>query len=708
MPKVAISSEFFSSVLHLPKAQQDKAVKFMELFRQNPKSSGINYETIQVSRDKNLRSVRIDQAYRAIVLAPEKGNVYILLWADKHDDAYDWAKNRVLKINPENGVLQFLDTEYIDEAHQLKSSSEVKDKGLFSTIRDRHLIRLGIPEELIPLVRQVEIPLDVDDLKKKIPDEAYEALSLLADGNSLEEVLAVYDIQLHEIDEEQTIDTEDFSSALDRPDSKRRFLLASDDEALQNMLDAPLEKWRVFLHPLQRKLIYRDWNGPVRVLGGAGTGKTVVAMHRAKWLAEQALPESDKKILFTTYTKNLAVDIENNLKNICSVEVMRKIEVLNLDAWVKRFLDKQGYKINFAFNEKQKNTLWEQALVLKPDELGLPDSFYHEEWEKVIQPQNVSDLAGYFKARRIGRGVRLDRAMRKLIWPVFENYRLGLNDADIKETEDAYRDAITVICSKGIQLPYGTVIVDEAQDLGLNAFKLIRHIVPEQKNDLFIVGDSHQRIYGSKVVLGHCDIKIVGRSRKLRVNYRTTEQIRQSAVAILEDIPFDDLDGGIDNQKGYKSLMTGDAPLVQCFKNSQEEIAYLIESLQSLASEDLAKSCLVARRKSDIERYTAAFDDAGIVYYKVDHNTLDDIDHEGIRIATMHRVKGLEFDNMYIAGANEGVLPLDNLDSDDKTIIREHEWRERSLLYIAVTRAKKFCSISGFGKLSLFVELNID
>ena len=173
---------------------------------------------------------------------------------------------------------------------------------------------------------------------------------------------------------------------------------------------------------------------------------------------------------------------------------------------------------------------------------------------------------------------------------------------------------------------------------------------------------------------------------------------------MFEGIPFDDLDNGIDEQKGYRSLMTGDEPLVQCFKRAQEEIDYLVESLQSLSPEDLAKSCLVARRNSDIERYIAAFDAAGIAYYKVDHNTLDDINHDGVRIATMHRVKGLEFDTMYIAGVNDGILPLDILDSDDKTIIREHEWRERSLLYVAITRAKRFCSITGFGKMSVFVE----
>jgi len=700
--KVAISSEFFISVLHLPKAQQDKAVKFMEMFRKDPKSPGINYETIQVSRDKNLRSVRIDQAYRAIVLAPEKGNVYILLWADKHDDAYLWAKNKVLKINAENGALQFLESEYIDEADKVKSELTDSKKGLFAEIRDRHLMRLGVPEDLIPLVRQVDIPLDVEELKDKIPNEAYEALSMLGDGDTLEEVLSVYDIQFH--DDEGVIDTEDYSKALDKPDSKRHFLLASDDEALQSMLDAPLEKWRVFLHPLQQKLIYRDWNGPVRVLGGAGTGKTVVAMHRAKWLAEKLQPRNDKKILFTTYTKNLAVDIENNLKNICSAEQMRKIEVINLDAWVKRFLDKQGYKINYTFLNTSKATeLWDQAMELSSSDLNLPDSFYSEEWEKVIQPQNVSSLAEYFKARRIGRGVRLDRAMRKEIWPVFESYRLGLNGENLKEVEDAYRDVVMILNQKGVQLPFDSVLVDEAQDFGLNAFKLIRALVPEGKNDLLIVGDPHQRIYGSKVILSHCGIKVVGRSSKLRVNYRTTEQIRRAAVTILKGIPFDDLDNGMDDQKGYRSVMNGDEPLVQCFKLVQDEIDYLVASLRDISKEDLKKSCLVSRRKTDIAQYIAALKIAGISYYKVDHNTLDDIEHEGIRVATMHRVKGLEFDNMYIAGMNDGVLPLGVVESDDKTILREHEWRERSLLYVAITRAKRFCSISGFGQLSKFV-----
>ena len=705
-PKVAISSEFFTSVLKLPKTQQEKAVKFMELFRQNPKSPGINYETIQVSRDKNLRSVRIDQAYRAIVLAPEKGDVYILLWADLHDDAYKWASNRVLKINPENGVLQVLDAQYIDEAQQLQQSNvQQSHAGLFVEIRDRYLVRLGVPEDLLPLVRQVARPLDLDELKAKLPDEAYEALAMLADGISLEEVMSVYDVNLQ--DEPAKIDTNDFASALDNPESKRRFLLASDDAALQAMLDAPLEKWRVFLHPLQRKLIFRDWNGPVRVLGGAGTGKTVVAMHRAKWLAEQAHKTSDTKILFTTFTKNLALDIEQNLKQICTPDVLRKIEVINLDALVKRFMEKHGYKINYTFLNKEKaQEIWDNALILMPSEMGLSESFFREEWDKVVQPQNISNLEGYLQARRVGRGVQLSRSMRKAVWDVFEDYRIKLNDAGLKESEDVYRDALTLIAKYHILAPYTHILVDEAQDLGMNAFRLIRHLVDEDKNDLFIVGDAHQRIYGSKVVLGQCGIKIIGRSHKLRVNYRTTEQIRQSAVSLLKGIAFDDLDSGLDEQLGYRSLMTGAEPTIQCFTNAKEETDFIVASLQELPQDSWVKACIAVRRLSDMERYKTALNVADIPFYQIEQNTVDSVIKAGVRIATMHRVKGLEFDYMYVAGINEGVVPLGNLESEDPTIIKEHEQKERSLLYVAITRAKRFCAITGFGRFSKFTMIN--
>ncbi|MBT6326485.1 MAG: DEAD/DEAH box helicase [Bdellovibrionales bacterium] len=699
-PIVAVSADFFTSVFKLPRTQQDKAIKFVEQFRNDPTSSGINYEVIQVARDKKLRSVRIDQAYRAIVLAPHKGNVYVLLWVDKHDDAYAWARNKIFQINPESGALQFMDSEIVDEANSVNSSLNKNNVMLFDGVRDRHLMRLGVPEELIPLVREVEFPLEVDDLQSKLPSDAYESLCLLADGESLEEVLSAYGI----IFNDETVNIDDFEKALEHPQTKRSFILVSDDDAMRNMFNAPLARWRVFLHPVQQKLICRNWNGAVRVLGGAGTGKTVVAMHRAKWIAESLLKKSGKKVLFTTYTKNLAFDIEQNLKSICSAEVMAKIEVVDLGAWVIRLFKQQGQSINFLFSIQRKKDLWRKAFKLKVKNLEYPASFYYEEWDKVIQPQNIESLESYLKVRRIGRGVRLDHTMREAVWPVFERYRFELRKSGLKEREDVYRDAADMILSADIQLPYHSVIVDESQDFGLNAFKLMRAIVPEGSNDLFVVGDSHQRIYGSKVVLSNCGIKIVGRSHKLRVNYRTTEQIRRFGVSVLGDFKFDDLDNGQDDHKGYRSLMSGGEPLVRCFDSFDEELKFLVDELEALTKEDLNKSCIALRTPSDIDRYCLALNKASVSYHKVDHNTLGKVKPEGVSVATMHRVKGLEYDYMFVACVNNNKVPLDIIESDDPAIIREHEQRERSLLYVAITRAKKYCSVSGFGRLSRFLD----
>jgi superfamily I DNA/RNA helicase len=338
-----------------------------------------------------------------------------------------------------------------------------------------------------------------------------------------------------------------------------------------------------------------------------------------------------------------------------------------------------------------------------PSEGNLSESFFREEWDKVVQPQNITNLEGYLQARRVGRGVQLSRSMRKAVWDVFEDYRIKLNDAGLKESEDVYRDALTLIAKDHILAPYTHILVDEAQDLGMNAFRLLRHLVDEDKNDLFIVGDAHQRIYGSKVVLGQCGIKIIGRSHKLRVNYRTTEQIRQSAVSLLKGIAFDDLDSGLDEQLGYRSLMTGAEPTIQCFTNAKEETDFIVASLQELPQDSWVKACIAVRRLSDMERYKTALKVADIPFYQIEQNTVDSVIKAGVRIATMHRVKGLEFDYMYVAGINEGVVPINNLDSDDPTVIKEHEQKERSLLYVAITRAKRFCAITGFGKFSRFM-----
>lgn len=706
-PMVAISSEFMNAFAAVPKKMQSKVLEFITKFRANPTAASIKYEKIAQFKDQSLRSVRIDQTYRGIVKKPNTGNVYMLLWVDHHDKAYEWAKNKMCTINPETGSLQVYDVDeaQIQAAEKASAQQDEKREGLFDSIHNRHLMKLGIPEELIPLVRTIYSEEDLDQSVTKLPAEAHDALTAIAAGFTLDEVLNDYG---RTAEDEKKFDTEDFESALDNPDSKSRFYVVGDDIELQEILEAPLEKWRVFLHPSQRKLVERDWNGPVRVLGGAGTGKTVVAIHRAKYLVENVFTEAHDKILFTTFTRNLAADIKENLSKICPDKLMRRIEVVNLDRWVSAFLQKNGYNFDIDYGKRTK-PLWDKAITLAPSELGLADSFYREEWERVIQPQGITSFSGYLKAPRLGRGVRLTRPNRKAVWSVFEEYRVLLNENKLREPDDAMRDACALIKEKGNILPYRTVVVDEAQDMGAQAFVLIRQIAGlEHKNDLFIVGDAHQRIYRHKVVLGQCGIKIIGRGRKLRINYRTTEENRRWAVKLLTGLDFDDLDGGQDNQKGYKSLLHGAVPEVKHFPSFQAEITYIIDYLKAIENkgENLHQVCLVARTHGLLQQYEGALKGQGLDTYFITRNEAEDRRKTGIRLATMHRVKGLEFDRVIIAGVNDGKVPLEGAwsQSNDQVIQRESENQEKALLYVAATRAKKTVVVTSFENPSRFLS----
>lgn len=706
-PVVAISSDFMNAFAAIPKQQQNKVLDFITKFRMNPTAKSIHYEKIAQFKDDSLRSVRIDQTYRGIIKKPEAGNVYMLLWVDHHDRAYEWAKNKKCIINPETGGLQVYDVDSAAtvEAEPRSDEAGQKETCLFAGIHDRYLIRLGVPEDLLPLVRNIFSDEQLDRAARQLPVEAHEALTALAAGYTLDEVLAEGN---RIIGKEEQVDTSDFQKALENPDSKRRFVVVDDDIALQEILEAPLEKWRVFLHPSQRSLVERDWNGPVRVLGGAGTGKTVVAMHRAKYLVEKVFVEEHDRILLTTFTRNLAADIKENLAKICPDKLMRRIEVTNLDRWTLSFLRKNNYNYDIDYGERTK-PLWEKALSLAPSEPGLGDSFYREEWERVIQPQEITTFAEYLKATRVGRGVRLSRQDRKAIWPVFEEYRLLLNENRLREADDAMRDARALIREKGDILPYRAVIVDEAQDMGPQAFKLIREMAgAERKNDIFIVGDAHQRIYRHKVVLGRCGIRIVGRSSKLRINYRTTEENRRWAVSLLEDIPFDDLDGGLDSQKGYTSLLHGTEPSVQQFASFQEEIEFIATNLDRIRQESgsLQEVCLVARTHELLRQYEGALQAKGLATCLIRRSEAEDRRKEGLRLATMHRVKGLEFDRVIIAGVNDGIVPFEDAvnSSSDTAIQTELDIQEKALLYVAATRAKKEVLVTSFGKRSRFLH----
>ena len=697
--KVAIASDFFTALAKLPKTQLDKTIRLVDKFKNDPTSSGLNYEKMHFSHDGSMHSIRVDLAYRCIVLKPQQGDVYIMLWVDHHDEAYEWAKRHRCSVHPETGTLQIIETEHVVETEVVQPIQNTDT--FFSNFKDKDLLRLGVPENMLNDVKAIDHENDLDRMQSRLPEEAYEGLFYLLAGDDLQSVYGMIAAQ----EEDTTVDTEDFATALERDSSKRRFYVVDDNDIdLMSMMNAPLEKWRVFLHPTQRKLVNRDWNGPVRVLGGAGTGKTVAAMHRAKWLAQKALTENGK-ILFTTFTKNLAVDIQDNLRKICSREQMDKIEVVNLDQWVHEFLYKNGYQEKIVFSEEI-SKLWDNALLNKPASLELSDSFFKEEWERVVQPQSVTSLSDYIKASRIGRGTRLSRAQRKEVWEVFEEYRLLLAKNNYKEPSDAMRDARILIETGKAETAYQSVVVDEAQDFSAQAFMLLRALVPEGKNDLFIVGDAHQRIYGHKVVLGQCGIKIVGRSRKLKLNYRTTDEIRKWATRLFDNSIVDDLDDGNDTQKDYKSLYHGPEPEIKLFKTLQDELEFIKQHIEELSAEDPeSRICLVLRTNNLAKQYKEQLKNQDIKVLELKKDTVDDPSKKGVRIATMHRVKGLDFDHVIIASVNDGVIPNNYaIASDESAIQDENIQQEKALLFVSATRSKKTLLITSNTTPSVFLS----
>ena len=701
--RLAISDKFFDSYSRLPRNAQNKVSEFINRFRQNPASPGLNYEVIRDSRDKNLRSVRVDQAHRAIVLKPDEGNVYVLLWVDKHDDAYNWAKRQVCVVNQVSGALQVVDVADAEQVTQQiaqrgESEKSQKGTGRFEAFSNDELMCLGVPEILLSAVRQVISDEQVDQLLFHLPSEANDALMLAAAGYDYQQILE----QLDKSKLIPVIDPTDLETALQNEDSLSHFVVITDDTDLEEMLAAPLEKWRVFLHPTQRKLIERDWSGPVRVLGGAGTGKTVVAMHRAKWLVQKRFKENTDRILFTTFTRNLTVDIQANLSAICSSELLKRIQVVNLDAWVSEFLKKEGVETKIVYDQETK-PLWEKAYALAPQELGLNLNFYQEEWKEVILGQDCQTQNQYLTMRRLGRGTRLSRPQRKEIWLVFEEYRNLLREKGWREPDEAMQDAARLITSRGnISLPYKSVIVDEAQDMSDAAFTLLRAIAGESKpNDLFIVGDAHQRIYGKTTVLSRCNINVRGRSKKLRLNYRTTDEIRKWASAVLQDSVIDDLDGGQDSLKDYRSLMHGEEPIVKKFKKFEEEVQYIQQELLNLSQQSNG-ICLVFRTHALLQKYETKLKALGFTTRQIRRDQADNPTGDAIRLATMHRVKGLQFDYIFIPGLNSEVLPLKAAIEDcaDDTSRLQALIGERSLLHVAATRAKRQIFITYWGNAS--------
>ncbi|MBK5938333.1 UvrD-helicase domain-containing protein [Halochromatium roseum] len=670
--KIIVSNEVIKRMTALPAAVQSKGLEFMLKFQTDPRSPGINYERINGAKDKNLRSVRIDQAYRGIIFRAPKDNVFVWLHVDKHDDAYQWASTRKMSVNPVNGALTLTNLHFVEETVQRRAAPAPSEPDpVFADLSDRDLMAIGVPEEMLPAVRTIRSEGDLDAMREELPVEAYEGLFLVLAGDSVSIILSARETRV-----DREIDTEDFASAADRDESRSRFYVVEGEQDLQAILSAPLEQWRVFLHPTQRRLATRNLNGPSRILGGAGTGKTVLAMHRAKHLASHLashLAGRDQKLLFTTFTTNLALDIEDGLKAICSPEQIRQIDIINLDALVFRLLKARRYEHEIAFDFEAKCApAWDAAMVDFDPSLGVSRAFVREEFEQVVLAQGLATRDDYREAPRRGRGVMLSRKKRDALWEIFENYRLQLSAKGLKEPDDAYRDACTLLDAEG-RPPYAHAVVDETQDFGPQALKLIRALVPPGPNDLMFVGDGHQRIYAkNKAAMSRCGIDIRGRAKKLYLNYRTTEEIRREAVSLLENLEIDDLDGGSDEIARYKSLLHGPAPEHIRGASMERVREGIIEFIAGCLADNVdAKIGVMAPTGKLRDQLAKQTRDAGYKVATVSHRERLSRKDAQIFAMTLHRAKGLEFD---------AVVIVVNRALDDEL---------RKLIYVGITRAKR-------------------
>ncbi len=691
-PKVALSQDFLLQLAKLPVSVQSKVMKWAIQFQSDPTSPGINYENINGARDSNLKSVRLDRDWRGIVFKPTSGDVYVLLYVDHHDAAYRWAENRKLAINPVTGAMQLVVVESVTQeapfakpAHAPEAfvaapvkAAQPPVEPMFVSLGDHELLSLGVPEESLASVRTLTSDEQLDAMQATLPVEAYEGLFLVAAGDTVSQVLGARETRV-----DRPVDTEDFATALTTPESKSRFVIVDDDEAMMAIMNAPLAQWRVFLHPTQQKLASGDRSGPVRVLGGAGTGKTVLAMHRAKWLAENRTPEG-KKVLFTTFTRNLAGDIEQNMKTLCGSSTLAKLEVKNLDAWVHGFMRAQKLEHRIVYDRKQDAALqaWQAAMAARDTKLDLPEDFYEQELEQVILAQGITTLDQYRVARRTGRGVVVSRTKRDAVWPVFEEYRGQLSSRKLKEVDDAYREVAGLMMSKPTKdAEYSAIVVDETQDFGPQALTLLRAMIPHGPNDLFFVGDGHQRIYSrNRAAMSKCGIDIRGRSRKLYLNYRTTDEIRRQAVALLEGCEVDDLDDGHDETKRYKSLSHGPVPSVVTadgLEAAAVQATDFVRRLRSEATDSPPSVCVIASSEKHREAMAKQLLSAGLAGVTISAQSNHADARDAVHFATMHRAKGLEFDAVVVVAPETFFLDPEETSS------------QRKLMYVALTRAKR-------------------
>ena len=684
-----IADTFTDSLARLTGDEQ-KAVKTTAFDLQlNPAHPGMSLHRIEQSRDKNFWSVRAGSDIRLIVHRTQ--NSLLLCYVDHHDKAYDWAARRKLETHPATGAAQLVEVRetvqqvvvpvYVQAPLPLAPKRDTPSASLlFANLPDDELLGYGVPAEWLADVKAATED-SLLTLADHLPAEAAEALLELATGGK----------------PRVPVPAVAAANPFDHPDAQRRFRVMANVAELEAALNFPWDKWTVFLHPEQRQWVERDYTGPARVSGSAGTGKTVVALHRAAHLART---HPDARVLLTTFSDTLASALHTQLKKLVSSEprLAERIDVHSLNAIGLRLYKAQHGAVTLASRAAVRQMLEHASKSVGGHKFGL--HFLLAEWEQVVDAWQLASWEDYRDVTRLGRKTRLPEPQRAVLWAIFERVRSAL--AAQKLITHA---AMFTVLADSKHAPFDFAVVDEAQDLSVAHLRFLAALGAHRPDALFFAGDLGQRIFQQPFSWKSLGVDIRGRSRTLRINYRTSHQIRQQADRLLGDQSLD-VDGNAEIRSDTVSVFNGPPPVIRVTKSESEEIkavgAWLAEQEQAgVLPHELG---VFVRSPAQLERARAAVDASGMPFKVLDEHAETAIGH--VSIATMHLAKGLEFRAVVVMACDDEIIPLqERIETvgDDADLHEVYE-TERHLLYVACTRARDQLLVTGVEPVSEFLD----
>jgi superfamily I DNA/RNA helicase len=717
---VTFHADFMKNLEGLDGSLKSRAWDFVTKITKDPEATGLDLKLPQGAADRRVRTARVDLNHRAVLFLVGEGERQQLVLAaiKPHDEAYAYASRLRMKVNASSGAveLRVLDPEPPAPAPvpapapqrsvpAPQRSAEPQQQCLPFTVAE--LTALGIDDAVASAAIGLTDEDDLLSLVLPLPRWQGSLLLDLASGRSLDDVRADYVIT--PVDPDHADTDEGIQEALERPTSRMEFAVTSTDAEVQRMLAGDFAEWRVFLHPTQRAVAYRPvWNGPYRLSGGAGTGKTVVALHRATYLASRT---PSARVLLCTFNRALAAQLTADVQRLAGVGVAERIDVLGVDQLARQIVTQARGAAGTPIDDRTERSAWESAAVaagLGGDPVLTP-GFLRDEYRYIILAQGLADERAYLTAARRGRGTRLDRAQRRAVWKAGQEFLAVLRQNQQTTFVQLAAEAVEILsdgAEAGAVRRYDHVVVDEGQDLQPVHWRMLRALVAPGANDIFLCEDGHQRLYGQRVVLSRLGIETRGRSRRLTFNYRTTRQILGTALAVLQDVTVEDLEGESDPTTGYRSAMTGPPPATVGCANRAEETTTVVDRVREWLAAGPPPGAgtigVLVRRKRDAGAVQQALTRAGIKARLVGAERATG--NEPVHVVTMHSAKGSEYRYVVVLHADDQTIPdsyaLSQVDPDERD---DQLARERFLLYVACSRAREQLVITWSGQPSRFL-----